>query len=369
MSLRAEPAATQRVMVVWTSDGEPIFPTNSRGHGYGDWHQRQNCRPERERALRDACLGGDLAQFEELVKPWNGKAEFAARKYCVALDIAIDKTGRNFLHWACDGGNAEIVRRLRLEHNVPVGTKDVFGQTPFHIACSKGHTECARNAVATTAILSWRDDLGQTPFHAACVCGSVETITFLFQRNVSIETPAELECGNTEVEHRLSMTPLMAAVYNNYPEVVRLLLNWKANHDTILRCTKCTGECEWDEMSLLDVAQLHGDGAIVQLLGGGTKRKRRETPVKDRAAKVDVTLPPTPDGVRDAILSDSPRVKADGKRRLQRHQKACQQKVERVEKLNGDVSVAIRFRESRNQDRMSRYWKKKELEEEGREAP
>ena len=78
-----------------------------------------------------------------------------------------------------------------------------------------------------------------------------------------------------------------------------------------------------------------------------------------------MTLPPTPDGVRDAIQSDSPRVKADGKRRLQRHQKACQQKVERVEKLNGDVSAAIRFRESRNQDRMSRYWKKKDAKRHG----
>ena len=39
-------------------------------------------------------------------------------------------------------------------------------------------------------------------------------------------------------------------------------------------------------------------GRRLDLLGGGVKRKRRETPVKDRAAKLDV--PPTPDGVRDA---------------------------------------------------------------------
>ena len=340
-------------MVVWTSDGEPVFPTNSRG--YGDWHQRRNCRPERERALRDACLVGDLAQFEELVKPWNGDAELAARKYCVALDIAIDETGHNFLHSACDGGNAEIVRRLAWEHNVPVGTKDAVGQTPFHIACSNGHAECARNALHP-ALLSWRDKRGQTPFHAACVCGSIETVRFLYERNVNIELPAEVELDS----HRLSMTPLMAAVYSNHADLVRSLLDWKANRDTQVRCVTCAGECEWDNTSLLEVAQLHNDGEIVSLLGSGaTKRKRRETPVKDRAAKVNVTLPPTPDGVRDAILSDSPQTKADGKCRLQRYQKACQQKVERAERTSGDPSTAARFREARNSERMERYWRTK----------
>ena len=302
---------------------EFCFSTNSRGYDTGDCGVWRNRRPERERDLRDACRAGDLAQFEDLVKPWNGEAEFAGRLYCIALDVAIDETGRNFLHWACDGGNAEIVRQLIYEHHVPVGTKDVVGQTAFHIACSNGHLECAR--LNGYSMLSWQDNLGQTPFHAACSCGFVETATFLFERNVSIETPAEVKL-DSEVDHRHSMTPLMAAVFNNDSEMVRLLLSWKAN-DTRVQCITCTGECEWDKKSLLEVAQLHSDGAVVRLLDGGTKRKRRETPVKDRAAKVDVILPPTPDGVRDAVLSDSPRVKADGKRRLQRHQKACQQKA------------------------------------------
>ena len=107
---------------------EFCFSTNSRGYDTGDCGVWRNRRPERERDLRDACRAGDLAQFEDLVKPWNGEAEFAGRLYCIALDVAIDETGRNFLHWACDGGNAEIVRQLIHEHMSPLVRQSLVRQ-------------------------------------------------------------------------------------------------------------------------------------------------------------------------------------------------------------------------------------------------
>ena len=65
------------------------------------------------------------------------------------------------------------------------------------------------------------------------------------------------------------------------------------------------------------------------------KRPRRATPVKERAAKVGVELPPTPAGVRDAIASDSPNTCKEGKRlrllQRNRHQKSLQQRVQREE--------------------------------------
>ena len=60
-------------------------------------------------------------------------------------------------------------------------------------------------------------------------------------------------------------------------------------------------------------------------------RHRRTTPVKERAAKCGVQLPPTPSGVREAIQSGSPIAKETARKVLQRHQKACHQKVARAE--------------------------------------
>ena len=65
-------------------------------------------------------------------------------------------------------------------------------------------------------------------------------------------------------------------------------------------------------------------------------RERRGTPVKERAKKAGVALPPTPDGVRDAIDSGTPETQRRARKQLQRHQKHCHQKVSRAE-VAGDI--------------------------------
>ena len=68
---------------------------------------------------------------------------------------------------------------------------------------------------------------------------------------------------------------------------------------------------------------------IDELVSG--KRPRRTTPVKQRAAKMGVDLPPTPSGIREALATGDKERKQDARRQLQRHQKACHQKVDRAE--------------------------------------
>ena len=66
-------------------------------------------------------------------------------------------------------------------------------------------------------------------------------------------------------------------------------------------------------------------------------RERRGTPVKERAKKAGVALPPTPGGVRGAIdSSGTPETQRRARKQLQRHQKHCQQKVSRAEAA-GDI--------------------------------
>jgi len=61
------------------------------------------------------------------------------------------------------------------------------------------------------------------------------------------------------------------------------------------------------------------------------KRQRRTTPVKDRAAKVGLALPPTPAGLRDRIAESTITDLRLARKEMQRHQKKCQQKTERAE--------------------------------------
>ena len=68
------------------------------------------------------------------------------------------------------------------------------------------------------------------------------------------------------------------------------------------------------------------------LLLAGNKRQRRTTPVKVRAANLGIELPATPHGLRKALDSEDGAEKLEAKRQMQRHQKACQQKVDRAER-------------------------------------
>ena len=70
------------------------------------------------------------------------------------------------------------------------------------------------------------------------------------------------------------------------------------------------------------------------------KRERRATPVKERAVKVGVVLPPTPSGVREATKSGTPVAQREARRKLQRHQQACQQRVASAEE-KADVGCSV----------------------------
>ena len=55
-----------------------------------------------------------------------------------------------------------------------------------------------------------------------------------------------------------------------------------------------------------------------------------------RAEEEEVELPPTPSGVRDAIAQGTLETKQTALRHLQRHQKACQQLVQRIDDMGAE---------------------------------
>ena len=88
-----------------------------------------------------------------------------------------------------------------------------------------------------------------------------------------------------------------------------------------------------------DLASSNGNEVLIRYIQRRVSRGRHRNAVsvKQRAQNAGVTLPSTPDGVRDDIANGSPGSRQRAKVQLQRHQKACHQLVSREEA--GSVSV------------------------------
>ena len=107
-----------------------------------------------------------------------------------------------------------------------------------------------------------------------------------------------------------------------------------------IRCLTCKPGFELDNCDLNFLSPLE------HLEMSRPKRQRRTTPVKERAAKIGIALPPTPTGLRDRVAGDV--VTEDlvhARKELQRHQKPCQQRVSRAEMQQAKGSATYqRFR-------------------------
>ena len=86
------------------------------------------------------------------------------------------------------------------------------------------------------------------------------------------------------------------------------------------------------------------------------KRARRSVTSKERAEEEEVELPPTPSGVRDAIAQGTPETKKTARRQLQRHQKACQQLVQRMEEMDAERETGCAKR--RDDQQLRSYYRR-----------
>ena len=158
-------------------------------------------------------------------------------------------------------------------------------------------------------------------------------------------------CDSNATSCSIIATPLhMACVYAgrgdpNYSDIIkRLLLDWKADRDVPVVCGTCPSgvicDCPYVGLTAREILNVeddflpHRQNDCALFIERPQKRVQRG-PVKDRATKLAVELPPTPVGVRKAAANKSlsPETRKTAKWALQRHQKACHQKVQRAEEI------------------------------------
>ena len=211
---------------------------------------------------------------------------------------------QNALHVACEGGFADVARFL-MKKGIRPCTVDSLGRSSLLIACEYAHFECAELVIAPD--LAWSekpDNNGRTPFILACNSSNAGLVKLLYRRGVDIHKPAPLiiRCPSGKTSCKIAFNPLAAAVISGSSEVVSCLLQLGVTDKTPSKCLSCISECPsgFDGLTPLQLAEKVGDDCIRRKVAADTKRQRRETPVKLRAEKSGVCLPPTPAGVRVA---------------------------------------------------------------------
>ena len=137
----------------------------------------------------------------------------------------IELTNNNHLtplHCAAKTDNDEIIAQL-LDCGANCNAKDISGDTPLHLAVTKGFPNCCEKLLACTDLkINKKNKANETPLHKAAVVG---------RRNVC---ELILQCPGVNVnivKNKVYQTPLHLAARQKNHEVIELLLekgaNWK----------------------------------------------------------------------------------------------------------------------------------------------
>ena len=307
-------------------------------------HPASSERPDADTALLEACRKGDLRRVEEvwpLAKLPRETFKSVVRRQ--GPDGVDGPPGpefeqfENVPHAACAGGHLDVITYLVEKQHMFLDTCGALGRSPLKIACGGGHTACARvlGAICPSNVnLVDRD--GQTPFHVACSKGNIEELIELLHRyGADLKTPSTQWLRHEDDGHwsKVRLTPFAAAVLSDSRPAVDCLLRFSStDFETTVECTSCAEGFELDhcELHCMDPLECTARKRLSKV-----KRQRRTAPVKDRAAKIGLALPPTPAGLRDRIAASTEGVLTDdlrfARKEMQRHEKKCQQKIERAE--------------------------------------
>ncbi|KAL4730874.1 hypothetical protein ACLX1H_002916 [Fusarium chlamydosporum] len=157
-----------------------------------------------------------------------------------------DELGKTALHWACRQGNDRAISQL-LELGANINASTPGGSTPLHEAgSSKKPSECI-NILFDAGVVISRDIYGNTPLHVACKGGIVETVESLLDNDRGADMGAADMDGDTAFHW---------GVWKNGHECVRELLNRGVN----------TGVVDSNGTNPFHVAAEHGDERMLHIL-------------------------------------------------------------------------------------------------------
>ncbi|KAL6727940.1 hypothetical protein Aduo_009772 [Ancylostoma duodenale] len=142
-----------------------------------------------------------------------------------------DDEGNLPLHFAAKTGHMAVLNiLLRSSSNVveTVATRNVYGDTPLHLACYGGRLDAAKTLIAAAGshIMVSENVFSETPLHAACTGGkSIELIAFLMKQP-GVDPNYQGHDGHTA---------LHSACYHGHLQIVQYLLENGADQSLAAR--------------------------------------------------------------------------------------------------------------------------------------
>ncbi|XP_067653188.1 serine/threonine-protein phosphatase 6 regulatory ankyrin repeat subunit A-like [Haliotis asinina] len=167
---------------------------------------------------------GDEEMTPVMLAAHHGKREVFDILFKQGADLSvIDGNGDNILHWACRGGNVEIVNYILMQNIVDINGKGSKEMTPVMLAAYHGKREVIHTLVRKGADLSVIDGNGDNILHWACRGGNVEIVNYILMQNI-VDINGK---GGKE------MTPVMLAAYHGKRQVFDILVKKGADLSVI----------------------------------------------------------------------------------------------------------------------------------------
>ncbi|XP_046574267.1 ankyrin repeat domain-containing protein 17-like [Haliotis rubra] len=126
-------------------------------------------------------------------------------------DVSLsDADGNDTLHYACIGGNVDVVKRVLIQDPVEFNKRGKWGRTPIMLAAQKGH-EHIFNLLKGKCDLTLVSDHGDNILHLACLGGSVAITRYILSKDIA----------DINGRGRYERTPLMKAAWGGNVEVFK----------------------------------------------------------------------------------------------------------------------------------------------------
>jgi ankyrin repeat protein len=175
--------------------------------------------------MEHAIVTGDVEALKTILQrdPTTARSRDQNRRtplhYCSQGPIVI-LADKKSLHIEGDEknwmANGRVMARLLIANGAEVNAKDIFSQTPLHLAAQVGNLEVAKVLLENKADINARDRYNSTPLHIVAWSGNTAFAKYLIEKGADVN--ARDRFG----------TPLIAAV-EDHRDMVELLLNSKAD--------------------------------------------------------------------------------------------------------------------------------------------
>ncbi|XP_048251612.1 uncharacterized protein LOC124122191 [Haliotis rufescens] len=131
-------------------------------------------------------------------------------------DLSVKNVEENsILHFACTGGNVDIVKSVVSQDKVCYNGRNTFQETPVLRAAYWGHKAVFDLLVSKGCAMTVKDKHGDNILHKACEGGNVEIVEYIVSHNI-------VDINSTGYASR---TPVMMAVSGRHKAVFDLLVS------------------------------------------------------------------------------------------------------------------------------------------------